>query len=123
MNLDEAIEHAEEVAESLEDEGTLEMNLKFGNTREQCLECAKEHRQLAAWLKELKRLQSISTHGDVYDEGEFMFSYFECQGESHISVYQDGHEPVRFLQSDALSEPFSHEQFVEWCKEYMRRKT
>ena len=36
MTLDEAIKHAEEKA-------------KLG-----CSECAKEHRELAAWLKELK---------------------------------------------------------------------
>lgn len=121
MNLDEAIKHAEEVAEL--NESMAHIDPKSPELDQRCLKCAEEHRQLAAWLKELKRLQSISTHGDVYDEGEFMFSYFECQGESHISVYRDGHEPVQFLQSDALSEPFSHEQFVEWCKEYMRRKT
>ena len=36
MTLDEAILHAEEVANS------------------ECSECAKEHKQLAEWLKELK---------------------------------------------------------------------
>jgi hypothetical protein len=38
MNLDEAIEHALDVAYSSE-----------------CLECRKEHLQLAEWLKELKK--------------------------------------------------------------------
>ena len=40
MTLDEAITHCTEVAEQNEDES--------------CKECAKEHRQLAEWLKELK---------------------------------------------------------------------
>lgn len=39
MELDEAIRHAEEMAELNEAE---------------CFECAEEHRQLAEWLKELK---------------------------------------------------------------------
>ena len=42
MKLDEAIRHAEEVAELNEAE---------------CFECAEEHRQLAEWLKELKALR------------------------------------------------------------------
>ena len=39
MSIDEAIKHAEEVANS------------------SCEKCAEEHRQLAEWLKELKRLK------------------------------------------------------------------
>lgn len=39
MTLDEAIAHCEEVAKSL------------------CGECAKQHKQLAEWLKELKELR------------------------------------------------------------------
>lgn len=42
MTLDEAIKHAEEVAEEQE---------KFGK-------CAEEHQQLAAWLMELRVLRS-----------------------------------------------------------------
>ena len=44
MTLDEAIKHSEEVADS------------YNNTVPDC-DCAKEHRQLAEWLKELKRLR------------------------------------------------------------------
>lgn len=40
MTLDEAIAHAEEVATTI------------------CDKCAKEHRQLAEWLRELKRLKA-----------------------------------------------------------------
>ena len=53
MTIDEAIKHCEEVAEKNESEA----NFGFGNVcidRSSCLECAKEHRQLATWLKELK---------------------------------------------------------------------
>ena len=53
MTINEAIKHCEEVAEKNESEA----NFGFGNAcidRSSCLECAKEHRQLATWLKELK---------------------------------------------------------------------
>ena len=48
MTLDEAIKHAEEVAEQNE---WFEKNYLESI---QCKECAEEHRQLAEWLKELK---------------------------------------------------------------------
>jgi len=44
MTLDEAIAHAEEVAEG-------------------CSKCADEHRQLADWLKELRERRNADSHG------------------------------------------------------------
>lgn len=54
LSLDEAIKHAEEVAE-LNEECARIYN-EHGDTIASCscYECAKEHRQLAEWLKELK---------------------------------------------------------------------
>ncbi len=46
MTLDEAIEHAERCADNL------------------CGECAKEHRQLARWLRELR---SLRAHLDIVE--------------------------------------------------------
>lgn len=55
--LEEAIKHCEEVAEKKEYIAeTLEGFDEY--TREECLECASEHRQLAEWLKELKEYRS-----------------------------------------------------------------
>lgn len=48
MTIDEAIKHAEEVAERLEN------SRKRDWMCEDDERCAKEHRQLAEWLKELK---------------------------------------------------------------------
>ena len=45
MTLDEAIKHAEEVANDME---------------LCCEECAKEHRQLAEWLKELQEYKKAN---------------------------------------------------------------
>ena len=53
MTLEEAIKHCEEKAEELRKKA--EFAEEEGNYRkEDCLECAKEHEQLAEWLKELK---------------------------------------------------------------------
>ena len=48
MTLDEAIEHAEWVAE----------NTHFEHGDERCNECSEEHRQLARWLRELRSLRA-----------------------------------------------------------------
>ena len=73
MTLDEAIKHCEEVAESKEKqvkEGVWERN---SNTEKRCYECAKEHRQLAKWLKELKAYEEareeIGCLPIVWEEG------------------------------------------------------
>ena len=57
MTIDEAILHAEEVAESKEKQiknGDWE---KDSLTERNCIKCAEEHRQLAEWLKDYKRLK------------------------------------------------------------------
>ena len=48
LTLEEAIKHCEEVAERLEGKDG------YAYTDSTCDECAKEHRQLAEWLKELE---------------------------------------------------------------------
>lgn len=63
MTLEEAIKHCEQVAEKNDKiADTFDYSLK---TKSDCKKCASEHRQLAEWLKELKRLQSHS-HLYVY---------------------------------------------------------
>lgn len=55
MNLDEAIKHCEEVAEAYDTELNL-INCGISNEScDNCLECASEQRQLADWLRELKK--------------------------------------------------------------------
>ena len=81
MNLDEAIKHAEEVAEKFESlheryENMDEDRLLFRVEENECKNCANEHRQLAEWLKELKQLRKQEKTGhwiDHSDEG-----YVEC---------------------------------------------
>ena len=55
MTLDEAIKHAEEVAEEKENEGKLLCQSEGASIG--CLTCAEEHRQLAEWLRDYKQLK------------------------------------------------------------------
>ena len=54
MTLDEAIKHAEEVAEDKERNAGWFYDKESANYKKKCNECAAEHRQLAEWLKELQ---------------------------------------------------------------------
>ena len=70
MTLDEAIKHAEEVAEKFESlheryENMDEDRLLFRVEENECKNCAKEHRQLANWLKELKQLREQELCEDI----------------------------------------------------------
>ena len=61
MTLEEAIKHCEEVAEAEERSAKLhqrpDRGVKGSGKRYlSCIECAKEHRQLAEWLRELKEI-------------------------------------------------------------------
>lgn len=58
MTLDEAIAHAREVSKSFD-------------YKTHCKECAKEHKQLAEWLEELKKLKSSTVpYYDGFKEGK-----------------------------------------------------
>ena len=57
MTLDEAIKHAEEVAEKNEENASWFWDKEYSTNYKKCIKCASEHRQLAEWLKELKRLR------------------------------------------------------------------
>ena len=58
MSLDEAILHAEEVAEE-------HTKYNFYGGYESCDECANEHRQLAEWLAELKQRREADKLADA----------------------------------------------------------
>lgn len=83
MTLDEAIKHCEEVAD-------------YDCYGEKQLKCAEEHRQLAEWLKELKRLREQmgrAEHGyrsinksEVYKDHEYVVRY--------TKIADGGIEPV-----------------------------
>lgn len=68
MTIDEAIKHCIEVAEEKESEAQdLEYSkLDWKYEANQCSKCAKEHRQLAEWLRELKRDREILNGLSIY---------------------------------------------------------
>ena len=70
MTLDEAIKHAEEVAEE-------HTKYNFYGGYESCDEIAEEHRQLAEWLKELK------AYKDFEDKGYVMCRFEVAQDDRH----------------------------------------
>lgn len=57
-SIDEAIKHCEEVAEEQEWQAYKSVSRTYVE-RMSCEECAKEHRQLAEWLTELKKYRAI----------------------------------------------------------------
>lgn len=56
MTIEEAIKHCEEVADRKERQVANGDWEKGSMTEHDCIECASDHRQLAAWLKDYKRL-------------------------------------------------------------------
>lgn len=69
MTLDEAIEYCEEVAEQNEKDiayYTIQSDKEWLDECEKdCIECAKEHRQLAKWLRELKNYKYFEDKGYI----------------------------------------------------------
>jgi len=72
VTIDEAIKHAEEVAEEKEkyikriyETSPVEERFLFGEEEDECKKCAEEHRQLAEWLRELKKLKEQEPYGDT----------------------------------------------------------
>ena len=100
MTLDEAIKHAEEVAEEKESEAQdLEYSkLDWKHEANQCAECAKEHRQLAAWLKELKRYRetnTVSIDGVLYRAAEPKLKTIHGKtGEVVIGGFKEVHDDI-----------------------------
>ena len=82
MTLDEAIKHCEEVAEE-----HTKYN-RYGGF-ESCDECAKEHRQLANWLKELKQLREQEPCGDCISRKALLE---EIENGIKAGNYEEGYE-------------------------------
>ena len=59
LSLEEAITHAMEVAEKSEEAAKTFGDKDDCNMKDDCLECASEHRQLAEWLRELKKWRAL----------------------------------------------------------------
>lgn len=56
MTIDEAIKHCEEVAERYD---RIEDSHADDELKQECIQCAADHRQLAEWLRELKEAKEL----------------------------------------------------------------
>lgn len=87
LDLESAIKHCEEVAEKLEKQvkpyqcESVNKKLYEVNKKEwdSCLKCAKEHRQLARWLEELKVLKEQAS-GDCISRKATLKAFFDYVG-------------------------------------------
>ena len=78
ITLDEAIYHAEEKARELSEKAYAEWGVSM--TEEEaykCNECAREHEQLAVWLKQLKTLKEAYKTGELYNLIEACMNIWE----------------------------------------------
>lgn len=66
MTIEEAIKHCEEKAKELREQAGFDTdNERYRMSESEkadCIECAKEHEQLAGWLTELKKVRDICEH-------------------------------------------------------------
>lgn len=70
MTLDEAIAHAKEVAKENYLQGMLCHANPNDSELDKCIECGREHEQLAEWLQELKLYREIGTLEEVKESIE-----------------------------------------------------
>lgn len=86
MTLDEAIEHARDVATrnrraiNFESEDSIDDDIKMN-----CLSCAEEHERLAEWLEEYKKLKELFTKTFIKDCNT-------CEQEIYEKAYTEGQD-------------------------------
>ena len=116
MTLDEAIRHAEEVA-----------SRKFDD-RVHCIKCAEEHKQLAEWLKDYKRLleqtQWISCSEKLPEENYAVLVWCPERKNNYCAYLAEGQWWIfgaysAKVQSEVkawqpLPEPYKAERSEEW---------
>lgn len=109
MTIDEAIQHSKEKAKEkyIEADEVYHFDKDWGK-RVECLECAKEHEQLASWLEELKKYkaqkimirvkpQDAETLKKILRSSQFGIAYPETQYEvvPMVSGGQTDEERIR----------------------------
>ena len=67
LTLKEAISHAKEVAEENYRQGMLCHANPNDEELDKCIECGKEHEQLAGWLEELQRYKDLEEQGRLIE--------------------------------------------------------
>lgn len=85
ISLDEAIKHCEEVAEE-------HTKYNFYGGYESCDECGKEHRQLAEWLKRLKRIEDYIADGKDDIECTYSLRFYEIEAVMNGEIWRSESE-------------------------------
>lgn len=95
ITLDEAIKHCEEVAEELRNVDMGELDALYcGDTeciearKNDCIECANEHKQLAEWLKELKQFKEQEPCKDCISRVEALKMIDDINIPEDMSVFE-----------------------------------
>ena len=103
MTLEEAINHAREVAEKnrkCQEENTIILSNRWISSM--C--CAEEHEQLAEWLEELKRLREkskwISCSERLPEDESYILVSFENSTMPDIARYEENDEGGTFYPGD-----------------------
>lgn len=98
MTLDEAIKHAEEVAEEYDRKLKVYENIDedrplFTEEETECRLCAEEHRQLAEWLKELRVFKSRRGQwirmSDLSEQEDDRYKCSHCENVIHHKSKMD----------------------------------
>lgn len=113
MTLDEAIKHAEEVVKEKLYEYQECIAVHDMENAMDCEKCGEEHRQLAAWLKELKQLREQTRYISVSEslpknEQEVLFR--TKQGNIHQGIYYSDNK----WYSRVLSTWIYFDSILEW---------
>lgn len=93
MTLDEAIVHAKEVANAKYAEAMLCHANPNDEELDGCIECAKDHEQLAEWLEDYKRLKSIHEH--TYDNCHNITCRRRCEKDGYDKAIDEFAERLR----------------------------
>ncbi len=107
MEIKQAIEHARKVAEEKYTEGMLcHANPDDGKLNE-CIECAKQHEQLADWLEELQGYKDL--------EERLQFVYGECGGLlEKVVEHLERHEGIDLPDSIFKARLLTDEDVDKW---------
>ena len=108
ITLEEAIKHCEEVADYNEEKAKEYKHNQDALVRvyhslgasysedysksSECLECAKEHRQLAEWLKRLKRIEDYIADGKDDIECTYSLCFWEIEAVMDGEIWRSDKE-------------------------------
>ena len=97
MTLEEAIKHCEEVAEAEERSAKLhqrpDRDAKGSGKRYlNCIECAKKYRQIAEWLKRLKRIEDYIADGKDDIECTYSLRFYEIEAVMNGEIWRSDDE-------------------------------